>query len=268
LKEVGFHAEFGWPHLVITGTVVFQTALALYLISFHQQREGWLILAGILIRILRCAYDWKYPIWHSPRQVKKGRYYAVHTRMTTRHLLVLVHEPESQKFPRISIEDAAVPVFRARKGRNAWVEHVCEQTLRLAAWSQQAASVLTPSNGFILSIVLLVGTSVQEIVSFFNDATPNYSHREDLETHESLLDMLTAACQAVGSDQVSVGLVESILPDPTGKHTDYTWISSILEGDVAQLVPHPRHAAKDEVLSYVRRRRNAKVRSFTLGQNP
>jgi len=177
--------------------------------------------------------------------------------MTTRHLLILVHEPDTQKDAYISIEDAAVPVFRARNGRNAWVEHICEQTLRLAAWSQQAASVLTPSNGFILSIVLLLGTGVQEIVSVFNDAIPHYSHREDMETHESLLDMLTAACQAV--NHVSVGLVESILPDPTGEHIDYTWISSILEGDAAQVEPHPRHASKDEVLSYVRRRRNVKV---------
>jgi len=177
--------------------------------------------------------------------------------MTTRHLLILVHEPKTQKDARISIEDAAAPVLRARSGRNAWVEHICEQTLRLAAWSQQAASVLTPSNGFILSIALLLGTSVQEIVSFFNDATPHYSRREDMETHESLLDMLTAACQAVG--HVSIGLVESILPDPTGKHIDYTWILSILEGDAAQVEPHPRHASKDEVLSYVMRRRNVNV---------
>jgi hypothetical protein len=118
------------------------------------------MLAGILIRTLHCAYDWKYPVWHPPRSVKKGRFYAVHTRMTTRHLLILVHEPETQKDARISIEDAAAPIFRARNERNAWVEHICEQTLRLAACSQQAASVLTPSNGFILSIVLLLGTSV------------------------------------------------------------------------------------------------------------
>jgi hypothetical protein len=257
LKEVGYHAKFGWPHLIIIGAVLLQFVLALYLILSNQQRPGWLMLAGILIRTLHCAYDWKYPVWHPPRSVKKGRFYAVHTRMTTRHLLILVHEPETQKDACISIEDAAAPVLRARNGRNAWVEHICEQTLRLAAWSQQAASVLIPSSGFILSIVLLVGTSVQEIVSFFNDATPHYSRREDMETHESLLDMLTAACQAV--DLVSVGLVESVLPDPTGEHMDYAWISSILKGDAAQVEPHRKHASKDEVLSYVRRRRNVKV---------
>ena len=110
LKEVGYHAKFGWPHLIITGTVLLQFVLALQLILSNQQRPGWLMLAGILIRTLHCAYDWKYPVWHPPRSVKKGRFYAVHTRMTTRHLLILVHEPETQKDARISIEDAAAPV--------------------------------------------------------------------------------------------------------------------------------------------------------------
>ncbi|KIM71512.1 hypothetical protein PILCRDRAFT_752847 [Piloderma croceum F 1598] len=49
LKEVGFHAKFGWPHLIIIGTVLLQFILALQLILSNQQRPGWLMLAGILI---------------------------------------------------------------------------------------------------------------------------------------------------------------------------------------------------------------------------
>jgi hypothetical protein len=256
LKDVGFRTKFGWQHLVIIGTVLLQFALALYLVTSHQQREGCLLLAGILIRILHCMYDWKYPLWYPPRPVKKGRFYIVHTRMTTRHLLVLVHEP-NENDSSVSIEDAATPVLRTRKGRHAWVEHICEQTLRVATFLPQTISTLTQSNGFIFPLALLFGSCVEEIISICTDGTPAYSGREDIETHESLLDMLTAACQTVG--KVSVGLVESILPDPMGKHIDYMWISSILEGGVHQIGVHPDHVLKDEVLSYVRRRRNVKV---------
>jgi hypothetical protein len=37
LKEVGYHAKFGWPHFIITGTVLLQFVLALQLILSNQQ---------------------------------------------------------------------------------------------------------------------------------------------------------------------------------------------------------------------------------------
>jgi hypothetical protein len=264
LKEVSFHEKIGWQHHVLIITVIFQFVLGSGLISTRQRREGWLILAGVFIRILQCIYDWKFPIWHIPREVSKRRYYAVHTRMTTRLVLVLSHDPPRHS-PRINVEDAAAPIRRARTGRHAWIEQMLEQALRFTAWMLHATSILTPSTGYMLAFTLLIGTGMQEMLLIFTHATPAFSHREEKETHESLLDMLTAACQAAGV--VSVGFIESILPDPTGQHTDYNWISSILKGDMANTQVHPTHVSKVEVLSFVRRRQNANVQSVTPGHD-
>jgi hypothetical protein len=51
-----------------------------------------------------------------------------------------------------------------------------------------------------------------------------------MHTGISILDRVIAACQF--TDSISVGFVESILPDLRGQHTDYKWISEAMEAGI------------------------------------
>jgi hypothetical protein len=98
-----------------------------------------------------------------------------------------------------------------------------------------------------------------------------------LNTGPSVLDRLTAACQFTQS--ISVGFVESLLPDPRGLHIDYNWISNAMRPGnylfcglpdntiliiliFSQDTPierHPTHAMAAQVLESTLRRRRIQV---------
>jgi hypothetical protein len=75
---------------------------------------------------------------------------------------------------------------------------------------------------------------------------------EPLETadpkHSSTLDMLAAISQKTGC--ISVGFVESILPDPAGNHVDYDWIAKVLRSKGALFSGiHPTHQTATTVFA-------------------
>ena len=260
LDEVGFTSQFGWPHFVTVCTVILQFTLALFAITFDLPREGCLILAGLFIHLLEGLYGWMYPIWYSPRVVQTSRYYALHTGMTTRCILIIAHEPNDPNGKRYQLEDAAVPLLRLPSSkRAARVQSICKSLLWLATWAQKVMCAVTPSQGYFYTFVLHIGSGVMLCLSACTDALPRFSlplvsNPMKLDTEASVLDMLTAVCQVTGC--ISCGFIESILPDRTGKHTDYNWISEVL---ALRGEEHPTHPSKTKILEYTLRRRNVQV---------
>ncbi len=96
-----------------------------------------------------------------------------------------------------------------------------------------------------------------EVLSRFTGALPTYSASTPLETGRSLLDKITAACQA--TDCVSVGLVEEMLPDPAGEHRDYKWISRVVKDGASSAGLHPTHPEAQSILGTALKRRTAWV---------
>ncbi|KAK0480379.1 hypothetical protein IW261DRAFT_1419573 [Armillaria novae-zelandiae] len=86
--------------------------------------------------------------------------------------------------------------------------------------------------------------------------------RTPLETGRSILDKITAACQA--TDCVSVGLVEAMLPDPAGEHRDYKWISKVVKHGASNAGLHPTHPEAQSILETSLKRRTAWTTAITL----
>lgn len=84
----------------------------------------------------------------------------------------------------------------------------------------------TTANSFLIPSVLLAGTAASELVSTWGDVLPS-RHSIVLDTSDPILDRVAAACQFANS--VSIGFVESILPDSEGSHAYYQWISTALD---------------------------------------
>ena len=270
LKEAQFTIVPGWQHVAIWGVLLVQFSLGLYAFGRRQQKQGAILLIGLVLHILEGVYTWAFPRDFPPRRVEQGRLYALHTGMTTRHLLVLSHDPGTgdgkyrgvSECRHINLEDAAVPLRRVSKGGLARIEAPCAVALRWGSWMHTIAC-LFPSNVYILPMTFLIGTIAIEILSTFTTALPKYSACTPLETAKTkersstLLDMVLAACQATGC--VSTGFVEAILPDPTGAHVDYTWISNAVMKGVTTVGPHPNHQITDAVYASARQRRTVQV---------
>ena len=270
LNEVGFTRQFGWYHVMLFTTIFLQFALALYAIICDQQRDGCLIIAGIILQSLHALYDVTYPEWREPRQVEHSAYYALHTKLTTTHILLLSHAPNDRDTIRCQLEDAATPLPRFPSAPR--LQRFCCVALRLASWIQKATCILTPANGYTLSLALILGTAVTEFISAYADMLPTFSAASDLEPNpamlaadESLIGMLTAACQV--ADAVSCGFVESIIPDRGGNHVDYGWLSRVIAEGAENVEEHPTHPSGKKVLDEARRnplrkRANLKVRKI------
>lgn len=273
LKEAHFSATFGWRHRVLIAALSAQIGYALYGLTAGQAREGYLALLGVIIQICEGLYVSKFPKYLPPRLVKKPRFYALHTSMTTNHILILVHEPGTNKgksknitgdLGHVNLEDAAVPLIKRYRGQQGHLVRVCAFSLQLSGWIYRAVCVLTASNGYLLPVVMLVGSIIKECLSLFPKLSlPKSSEAVFLDTigepkSPSLLDRLLAACQATGS--VSVGFVESILPDPSGKHVDYTYISENLDKGSVHAGKHPNHQTAEAVHDAALKRRTTRVR--------
>ncbi|TDL17316.1 hypothetical protein BD410DRAFT_794483 [Rickenella mellea] len=237
LNEIGLWDDcgFGWPHIVLFNAFIIQVVLAVYALNYdHHARDGLLILAGLLVRVLQGVYDWYFPLSKPPRMLKKddkSRYYALHTGMTTRYILVISHEPESPHSSRYHLEDAAYTVSNV--SRRTGAGKFCGMVLQLSGWIQGAACIVTSSNGFVVSLVMLLGTAVIECLAAFSDTLPTFSELPVAPPQNRALGWITAACQMAGG--VSCGFVESILPDPEGKHKNYEWILKAMKGDISEL---------------------------------
>ncbi|TDL21343.1 hypothetical protein BD410DRAFT_840561 [Rickenella mellea] len=259
LNEMGFSGDFGRLHIVIFLTFMIQIVVAIYAINIEHARDGLLILAGLLVRVLQGVYDWYFPLWDPPRtlfKTDKSRYYALHTGMTTRYLLVISHQPDSPHRPRYHLEDAASPISHVP--RITGIGKLCGTVLQLSGWLQGAACVVTSSNGLFVSIAMLLGTGVIECLLAFSDALPAPSEISVPKPHNRALGWITAACQTAGG--VSCGFVESILPDAEGRHKHYEWISKAVKGEVSEL-ERPDHPDAEKIMNYA-----VRFRQRTAGQ--
>lgn len=262
LKDIGFDPRFKWPHIVLLGGLFLQVTLAVYALITSRRRESFAIAAGIVVRFFEAIFIYTYPVHHPPRTVARNRFYMLHTGMTSTHLLVISQDSSGKQWRigenrYVNLEDASVPLSRKSQGRHYKLERAFRGILASYRWSWKAFCVISPARGYMFPLVLLMGTGVMEFVSLWTHSVPRYSELTTMETGASVLDMMTAACQATGL--VSVGLVESILPDPTGKHIDYHWIADVLEYGAINAGPHPTHPSTNAVLSMALRRRTVRV---------
>ncbi|KAJ7131165.1 hypothetical protein C8R44DRAFT_774438 [Mycena epipterygia] len=254
LREAGYTTEFRWPHAMILATFLVQLSFVLFAMTHGQRREGWLLLAGGFIRISEGVIAWMYPQYRDPRSDDTviPRYCALHTGMTTNHILVITHRFGSRG-KCVNLEDAATPLRRKSREWKGKLEDSLRAAVKLSVWLQKGASLITSANGYTVPLVLLLGTTAIEFVSASADVLPSTTAFTVLKTGSSVLDRLTAACQFTGS--ISVGFVESLLPDPRGFHTDYEWISHVMQPE-SDLDPHPTHPLGRSVLESTLRRRN------------
>ncbi|KAJ6548665.1 hypothetical protein B0H19DRAFT_1379037 [Mycena capillaripes] len=258
LHEAGYSAQFGWAHGLVLGTFLLQLSVVLFAMIYGQRREGWLLLAGGLIRIGEGIFAWACPKYREPRAAFRDapRYCALHTGMTTTHIVVLTHR--YGYFGKcVVLEDAAAPLLRKEKGWKHAAENGARTVLKIFVWVQKGASLVTSANGYIIPAVLLLGTAVLELVSATANLLPARAVSV-LTTGSSILDRLTAAGQVTGS--ISVGFVESLLPDPSGDHTDYKWIANAIKPETV-LEVHPTHLASQEVLQSTLLRRRFQVQA-------
>ncbi|KAJ7237019.1 hypothetical protein B0H12DRAFT_1139568 [Mycena haematopus] len=168
--------------------------------------------------------------------------------MTTNHILVITHR--FGHWGCVNLEDAAAPLPRKATGWKRRVEDGMHAALKVAVWVQTGASLVTAANGYTIPAVLLLGTSVLEFVSAFADTLPARTV-DILPTGSSILDRLTAACQF--TQTISVGFVESLLPDRKGEHVDYNWISHAMLPDTT--IEPPSHPMGVQIKQSTLRRR-------------
>ncbi|KAJ7611978.1 hypothetical protein DFH06DRAFT_153228 [Mycena polygramma] len=252
LHEAGYTAHFGWPHALVLLTFLLQFSVVPFAMMYRHKREGWLLLAAGLIRIGEAIYAWVCPKHRLPRSEYRAapRYCALHTGMTTNHILVLTHR-FGYLGKCVILEDAAAPLARRPIGWQRTLENGARGALRVSVWVQKGASLVTAANGYLIPAVLLLGTIVVELVAAAADVLPARAVSV-LTTGPSILDRLTAACQV--TESISVGFVESLLPDPKGEHEDYNWIFKVIQPDTP-LELHPTHPAREDVLESTRLRR-------------
>ncbi|KAJ7064031.1 hypothetical protein C8F01DRAFT_1130146 [Mycena amicta] len=233
LREANFTARFQTAHALVLGAFVLQLAAIPTAVYFGQRIEALLVLAAALIRLVEGIFSWTYPRFRTPRadahrlqQDNVPRYLMLHTGMTTTHLLIVAHRV-GYSGPFIVLEDAAVPLPPLHKSR---YQDLARLALMLSVWLQKAAALFTSADGYFIPLALLFGTCVIELVvasESFTETTLPERAETVLTTGRSLLDRITAACQF--TNQVSVGFVETLLPDPHGEHTDYHWIVQAMD---------------------------------------
>jgi hypothetical protein len=223
LREAGYTARLGIPHIAMLTTLIVQILVVVIFMVHGSTREGALLLAAGAIRILEGVFAWKYPAYRPPRtQQQQQRFFALHTGMTTKHILVIVHKP-SDRAPCVNLEDAAVPWREKQTSR--W-EFWLRSAIKLSVWLQRGVCMATTASSLLIPSVLLVGTAANELASIWGGVLPSRPAIV-LDTSDPVLDRVAAACQYANS--VSIGFVESILPDSEGSHAYYQWISTALD---------------------------------------
>ncbi|KAJ7729927.1 hypothetical protein B0H16DRAFT_1585983 [Mycena metata] len=261
LQEADYTAHFGWAHMVICATFLLQFSSTMFAMAHGQRREGLLLLGAALIRIFEGLFAWACPKYRPAREADTARYCVLHTGMTINHILVLTHR-FGHHGRCVNLEDAAVPLPRKAYGWQRKLQNGARGTLKACVWLQKGASLVTAANGYAIPAVLLFGSLVLELVSTSAEALP-VNAIIALETGNSVLDRLTAACQFTRS--ISVGFVETLLPDPRGNHTDYEWISEVIR-EQFPLNRHPTHPMADVVLESTLRRRRPHVLAISVDQ--
>ncbi|ESK93927.1 hypothetical protein Moror_12975 [Moniliophthora roreri MCA 2997] len=291
IEEAGYSSQITFPHYVVVAILLVQLLVGVYAVSRGCQfREGLLILTGLVIRIAEGVLARQFPFYEPPRAWTKETKYALHTGMTTTHLVLVSHRPKRRPdavnvlghginldHKHINLEDTAAPMRRTAHGRQKFLEKACCTSLFLATWAQKSIGLLYPANGYLYAVTLMVGSVAMEVITIMCPLLPRHSELIPLQLEDgpraNMLDALAAACQSTNS--VSVGFVEAILPDRHGNHTDYHYINRILTSDIESLrrQPHPSHPWSDTIHKAALRRRPAGqvsqpgVSSVSFGHN-
>ncbi len=269
LQEAQFTQSFFWQHLAALCVLAIQAILGFWAFGHHEFREGAFVLLGVSLQIMEGYFAWKFPVYRDPRSVAKARKFVLHKGMTTSHFLVISHQPihkhSKTDKPYLSLEDAAVPLPILRKGYKRILEATFRTFLQVANLGLKLGCVLSQANGLLIPLTLLIGTVATEIIVMIHTPLPKYSSMETLETAErqpSLLDRVTAVCQRTGC--ISVGFLESVLPDREGTHTDFKWLNKVLQSEtVLAAGVHPNHQTATEVFTTALKRRTQKVSGST-----
>ncbi|KAK7039217.1 hypothetical protein VNI00_010122 [Paramarasmius palmivorus] len=278
IEEASYSSQIAFPHYLVFFVLFVQLVMGAYAVRGSQFREGCLILSGLLIRVMEGVLAQQFPLYRPPRKWTKETKYALHTGMTTTHLVLLSHRPTKRRNSRVlghginldhqhvNLEDAAAPMRRPTYGSEKLFEKTCFTTLFLISWLQKSIGIIFPANGYLYALTLIVGSATIEIISIVCPLLPRHSELISLNLENgpraTMLDALTAACQLTNS--VSVGFVEAILPDRHGNHTDYEYINKVLTSDIGSLERHPSHPWHDTIHAAALRRRPASQPSLSL----
>ncbi|KAJ7810568.1 hypothetical protein B0H13DRAFT_1927278 [Mycena leptocephala] len=239
LREAGYTSKIGLPHIAMISTLIIQIFVVLVFMAHGStRREGALLLAGGLMRILECVFAWKYPPYRPPRSHNQ-RFCALHTGMTTKHILVIrrlsiwktrLHLGDRSEKIGGKLGSGEQSKSRSGSARGVYGNH----------FEQFPHPVSAPGGYRGKRARCRVGKCLTT------------RHSVVLDTENPMLDRVVAACQFANS--VSIGFVENILPDSDGSHEDYRWISTVL-GPGPDLEEHPHHQQATTVLQSTLKRR-------------
>ncbi|KIJ45913.1 hypothetical protein M422DRAFT_29557 [Sphaerobolus stellatus SS14] len=237
--ETNFEAG-EWPVVAVMAILLAQFGVAQYALHHGCTRDATMLVIGIILQIMEGLGSYLYPKYYSPRRSDQQRSYALHTGMTTTHILVLQHDPsmieETVIFktrsyaPRqgyVNLEDVAVPWERES---DEITENLFKRALLLANWAYHTGFALFPSDNLLVAFVLLGGTLGSEAVQFATNGLPRQNPQKSFKNAKGIRPLLDVICQHTNT--ASVGFVESILPDPAGTHKDYNEITVTLNKSV------------------------------------
>ncbi|KAF8175685.1 hypothetical protein K438DRAFT_1847524, partial [Mycena galopus ATCC 62051] len=194
LGRLDTRGRLAGPITFLASTFAIQLTFVLFAMRHGAKREGCLPLTACLIRIGEGLVARAFPRHRAPRSEYRDfpRPYALHTGMTTNHLLILKHRFGTMG-PCINLEDATVPLpFPIERGK-LWAQRVLQAVRTILICLQRGASLLTSANGFAVPLVLVFGMLVREFVSAVADTLPCMEPMTMLITSHTLLDRITAA---------------------------------------------------------------------------
>ncbi|KAJ7214199.1 hypothetical protein C8J57DRAFT_1601727, partial [Mycena rebaudengoi] len=228
LREAGYTSRLGIPHIAMLTTLIAQIIVIVTFMAYGNTREGALLLAASAIRILEGVTS----------DTKAAVFCATHRNDD---------ETYSGYRPQILWSGAVRQFGRRRRA--------------MANGTDESVGVLVPKRN---QTVRLASKGVaSELAATWGDVLPSRDSIV-LDTSDSILDRVAAACQFANS--VSIGFIESILPDSEGLHAYYQWILMALDPG-SQLV-RPKHAEGDTVLHSTLRRRHGSSRDSVQREGP
>ncbi|KAJ7197755.1 hypothetical protein GGX14DRAFT_667487 [Mycena pura] len=208
LREADYTAHFDWPHALILGAFLLQLAAVPVAMAFGQRSEG-LLLLGI-------------PAIPGPARRLASRYCTLHTGMTTT-------TSSSSHTAKVTAGHASCSKTPRRKGGGGRPRLLRAQGRCMAAKGRGPRHHRQRLCDHCRPALRHGRHRVGRL--HIRYAAPAGSHRARARNEKPLLDRLTAACQF--TEWVSVGFVESLLPDRRGNHTDYVWISHAMQQGMA-----------------------------------
>jgi hypothetical protein len=216
LREVNFGSQ-ELTCLALLGILFSQIGATHYAFTSGHTRDAFMLAAGISLQVMDGFLSHCFPKYKPPRRFGPQRSYSLHTGMTTSHILVLQHHPSGLGSEKsyINLEDAATPWDQV----HGPLEKLLKMALFLANWVYHLSFVLFPSDSLLLPIVLIWGTLATEAVGQVMKGLPLHEAERLPKKGQGIYLLLTEACKRTG--KISVGFIESILPDREGTHKNF-----------------------------------------------